>query len=279
MFHEFNDKEILKLALTHKSFDKDNNYEKLELLGDSLVEVFIELFLFEILSPYLYVNDNIEININYTNSLSKKAQKFNNKEITKIKSLLCSNNFMCKIALYLTLPYFLKLNKSTINQKIFNNFVDENNIKSILLRKLNEYDHSDSVNPKFIADLFEALIGAIYIDKGLKECFNILNKIYKPFICYCITYFEELKYSIVDEFTEYMRQEYKISPTYSKSNNDKKGQIIIHCLVNEGIFSEGSGKDLNEAKLKATENAYKKIKEAERKYEIVDVNKMLIKNA
>lgn len=45
--YEFKDIELLKTALTHSSYDKDNNYEKLEFLGDSILQIIVSEFLFK----------------------------------------------------------------------------------------------------------------------------------------------------------------------------------------------------------------------------------------
>ena len=49
----FKDKNLLIKSLTHKSFDKENNYEKLEFLGDRVLGLVISKKLIEI-----YPNEN-----------------------------------------------------------------------------------------------------------------------------------------------------------------------------------------------------------------------------
>lgn len=44
--YNFKDIELLKKAITHKSFDRKNNYERLEILGDGLLGVIITEFLY-----------------------------------------------------------------------------------------------------------------------------------------------------------------------------------------------------------------------------------------
>ncbi len=45
--YEFKNKNLLKRALTHSSKDRENNYEKLEFLGDSVLQIIISRYLFE----------------------------------------------------------------------------------------------------------------------------------------------------------------------------------------------------------------------------------------
>lgn len=42
--------------------------------------------------------------------------------------------------------------------------------------------------PKIIGDVFEAIIGAIYIDGGLKNCVDVMKPILSPLIIYIAKY-------------------------------------------------------------------------------------------
>ena len=42
--------------------------------------------------------------------------------------------------------------------------------------------------PKIIGDVFEAIIGAIYIDGGLKKCVDVMKPILSPLIIYIAKY-------------------------------------------------------------------------------------------
>ena len=75
--HSFQNKNILKEALTHSSINNKINYERLEFLGDSIISFFISEYLYE-----NYKSDNEEF-------LSKKrAQLINKKYISKISKSL-----------------------------------------------------------------------------------------------------------------------------------------------------------------------------------------------
>ena len=112
----FKNKDLLIKSLTHKSFNKDNNYEKLEFLGDRVLGLIIAKKLLEI-----YPNEKEGI-------LDKKFASLVNK-----KTCL---DIAKKIELQ---KYILTLKK--------------NNKKT-------------EIEDKLLADSCEALIGAIYLDKG-----------------------------------------------------------------------------------------------------------------
>ena len=236
IFYTFKNKNLLKQAMTHKSKDFSNskNYEKLELLGDSIVEIFISQYTFCIFSPYLFDDPNendesytekkLDTLNKYEKLIKKNAIIFNNKYMTHVKSYLCSNYFMCKLSILIGLPNYIQFNDNNINMKNqLNQFLEQKNISSFLESPLNNYISTETYQPKFIADLFEALIGAIYIDSDLKTTFEFLHLIYAPSICYSCLYLEELPFSIVADFTEKCEKELKIVPSFK---NVTKEEII-----------------------------------------------------
>ena len=119
----FKNKNLLIKSLTHKSFDKENNYEKIEFLGDRVLGLVMAKKLLEI-----YPDEREGI-------LDKKfASLVNKKTCLEIAKKIELNK------------YILTLNVK--NKKI-------------------------SVEDKVLADSCEALMGAIYLDKG----FQIVEKL------------------------------------------------------------------------------------------------------
>ena len=244
LFYSFKNIKLLEQAMTHRSKNTQfsQNYEKLELLGDSIVESFISQYTFCIFGPYLFKDDNEEYNSNKKlrkkniisineELIKKNAKEFNNKYMTHIKSYLCSNYFMCKLSLLIGLPKYIKFSENDINNK--NNlkkFFDFDNVKGLFESSLNSYISTEIFQPKFVADLFEALIGAIYVDSDLKNTYEFLHLIYGPSICYSCLYLKELPFSIVADFTERCSKEIKIVPSFK---NASKEEIIKSGFKNE----------------------------------------------
>ena len=119
---EFKNKDLLVKSLTHKSFNKDENNEKIEFLGDRVLGLVIAKKLLEI-----YPNEKEGI-------LDKKfASLVNKKTCLDIARSIDLHKYI--------LTFNIKNKKSTIEDKV-------------------------------LADSCEALIGAVYLDKG----FNIVEK-------------------------------------------------------------------------------------------------------
>ena len=120
----FKNKDLLIKSLTHKSYDKENNNEKLEFLGDRVLGLIIAKRLLEI---YPFEKEGI---------LDKKfASLVNKKTCLEIAKKLQLNNYMLTLNLS---------NKKTL------------------------------IEDKVLSDSCEALIGAIYLDKGFQTVEKVI---------------------------------------------------------------------------------------------------------
>ena len=161
----FKDNNLLVKSLTHKSFDKNNNNEKIEFLGDRVLGLVIAKKLLEI-----YPDEREGV-------LDKKFASLVNK-----KTCL-------QIAKSISLEkYILTSNPKKKNFKI---------------------------EDKVIADGCEALIGAVYLDKGLSVVENFILNLWK----------KNIKESIITQIDaktklqEFSLQKYKKLPTYKVISN------------------------------------------------------------
>ncbi len=161
----FKDKNLLVKSLTHKSFDKINNNEKIEFLGDRVLGLVIAKKLLEI-----YPEEREGI-------LDKKFASLVNK-----KTCL-------QIAKNISLGKYI-LTLSPRNKKI-------------------------KIEDKVVADCCEALIGAIYLDKGFFAVENFI----------LIHWRENIKNSIIThidaktKLQEFSLKKFKKLPTYKIISN------------------------------------------------------------
>ncbi len=108
------------------------------------------------------------------------------------------------------------------------------------------------------ADAFEALIGAVYMDKGLNECYKIFDKIVIPLVE------EEREDNFVD-YKSYLQElvqsdkrslEYRIVDEIGPSHNKT---FVTRVYMDQILMGEGSGKTKKEAEQNAAEMALKKL--------------------
>ncbi len=194
---KFKNKKLLHQSLTHKSYDKNNNNEKLEFLGDRILGFVIANRLIE-----LYPNDK-------EGALDKKLASLVNKK-------------KCfEVCEFLNLNKFIKTSTSSTNN---------NNIET-----------------KIISDACEAIIGAIFLDQGIKVVEQFILDLWSS----------ELKKSIImkidakTRLQEFSLKEFKLLPVYkliaSKGPNHKPiFKIKVKIKNSEAEFGIGSSKKIAE---------------------------------
>ena len=189
----FKDKKLLITSLTHKSFDKNFNNEKIEFLGDRVLGLVIAKKLLEI-----YPDEKEGI-------LDKKYASLVNR-----KTCL-------EIAKKLELEKFIL----TFNLKNKNNIIED----------------------KVIADSCEALIGSIYLDKGLSVVEKIILNLWSKHL-------EKSIFTEIDAKTklqEFSLKKFKKLPNYKLvSNTGPRHKPIFKVGVKlpntKYYFAEGKSK-------------------------------------
>ena len=162
---KFKNKDLLIRSLTHKSFDRSNNYEKIEFLGDRVLGLIIAKKLLEI-----YPNEKEGV-------LDKKFASLVNK-----KTCL-------SVAKKINLDKFIKTFNPS-NKKI-------------------------KIEDKIISDSCEALVGAIYLEKGLDNVENVILDLWQ----------DEIKKSVITQIDaktslqELSLKKFKKLPTYKLISN------------------------------------------------------------
>ncbi len=177
-------------CLTHKSFDKKNNYEKLEFLGDRVLGLSISKKLFEI-----FPNEEEGI-------LDKKLASLVNK------------NKCYEIGKRLKLDKIVKIGNLRLKNQI--------------------------VEKKIVSDACEALIGAIYLDKGFDFVEKFVLKNWNKDI-------NDKSIIIVDAKTklqEFSLKKYKLLPTYkfiSDTGPKHKPSFKVAVKLKNTVFVEAEG--------------------------------------
>ncbi len=196
----FRNKELLIRSLTHKSYDKENNFEKIEFLGDRVLGLIIAKKLLEI-----YPNEKEGI-------LDKKFASLVNK-----KTCL-------EIAKKLDLEKYIL----TFNKKNKKNIIEE----------------------KVLADSCEALIGSIYLDKGIEVVEKIVINLWS----------NHIKKSVITQIDaktklqEFSLKKFKKLPIYKIiSNTGPRHKPLFKVavkLINTKFFI-GEGKSKKDAQQNA----------------------------
>ncbi|WP_434414542.1 ribonuclease III [symbiont of Argiope bruennichi] len=184
--------------------DKIESYQRLEFLGDSILNFCITLYLY------------------------KKYPDISEGSMSKIRSKLVQTKTIGFISHKLDFGNWIKLGKGERDPL-------HNSIKNL-------------------ADVFEALIAAIYLSSGLNKVIQFLKNHY--FINLYYLDFEEIE-DYKTRLQEYLQSFSLPGVDYIYPNKDLTNQKIFRTFViwNKNKISEGTGKNKKEAEQKAAKNA------------------------
>jgi|TARA_B110000114_G_scaffold3406_1_gene3449 ribonuclease-3 len=190
---KFTDQKVLIKSLTHKSYDSENNNEKIEFLGDRVLGLIIAKKLLEI---YPEEKEGI-LDKKFASLVNKKKCLEIAKKIELEKYILVSN---------------------PKNKKIV-------------------------IEDKVIADCLEALIGAIYLDKGLNFTEKLILNLWSEHITASVITQIDAK----TKLQEHSLKIFKILPTYKLiSNTGPRHKPLFKVAVklkNSDFFTaEGNSK-------------------------------------
>ncbi len=216
--YTFQDQKNLQKALTHKSVlmatERNFNNEKLEFLGDAVVDLIFSEWLYE-----LFLDED-------EGTLSKK------------RASLVNENVLSDVALELKLDHYLILGKGEIK--------------------------SDGArNPRILASVFEALMGAIFLESGYEAARDVCRRFF-------IGRIESLNSEIPFEkdfktrIQEIYQKQHKRVPKYQLI--DEVGPphdriFVVELVFDESVISRAQGKSKKEAEQRAAEEALKVINE------------------
>ncbi|MBN2039482.1 MAG: ribonuclease III [Spirochaetes bacterium] len=209
---KFKDKSLLNRALTHRSFVNEyrsglRDNERLEFLGDSVLAVVINEYLF------------------------KRYEDYPEGNLAKIKSAVVSETTLAKVAAEINLGSFLLMGKG-------------------------EERCGGRERASILANTFEAVIGAIYLDSGLKESKRYILSLLKSHIERIdkLSYLRDPKTAL----QEYVQGKFKERPVYEvidESGPDHNKQFTVKLVIKGEEISQGTGS----SKRKAEMDAAKKI--------------------
>jgi len=157
--------------------------------------------------------------------------------------------------------YLTALRANLVNTVALSELAKKLNLGSILFLSRGEEDSGGRTNPSLLADTVEAIIGAIFIDRGLPDAEefikeNLVSEVEKKVA-------EPLK-DPKSRLQEYVQSLGFATPKYKvaeESGPDHDKKFIIDVIVNETSWGTGEGKSKGSAEQAAAGQALaKKVK-------------------
>ena len=212
---KFKDKKLLKQAFTHRSYLNENpslaleQNERLEFLGDAILELAITEFLY------------------------KKYPKKTEGEMTALRAALVNSITLSEVASGLNIGDLMLLSKGEAKS----------------LGKARQY---------ILANAFEALIGAVYLEHGYEKTFGFLEKTLFGKIEEVIE--KKLWIDAKSLFQEKAQEIESVTPSYkvlSESGPDHEKVFVMGVFLGNELVAEGKGASKQEAEQDAARNGLK----------------------
>lgn len=209
---QFANKKILQEAFTHRSYLNENpewvgnHNERLEFLGDAVIEI--------IVTEHLFLN------------FPDKAEG----ELTSFRAALVNANMLSEIAQELGLNDYLLLSRGEARD----------------LGRARQY---------ILANTFEALVGAIYLDRGYETAKEFIRKNVLTKVEDVIS--KKLFSDPKSLFQERAQETVGITPTYEVIKEwgpDHNKHFIVGVYLGKELVAEGEGPSKQEAQLHAAES-------------------------
>lgn len=209
----FTNPELLKTAFTHRSFVNENrriakeHNERLEFLGDAVLELVITDFLFH------------------------KYPERPEGELTAFRAAL-------------------------VNTQSIGDAANELSMNDYMLLSRGEAKDTGRARQYILANAFEALIGAVYLDQGYEAAHKLIDTMLFHKIDHIVE--KRLWQDAKSYFQEKAQEEVSITPSYELvdqvgPDHDKK--FIVAALLGSDTIAQGEGRSKQEAEQAAARKA------------------------
>lgn len=213
-YFQFKNKKLLKIALTHRSVLNEKKHlssnERLEFLGDAVLEL--------VISDYLF----------------KKYQKEDEGKLTHRRAQIVQTKTLSYVARQLKLDQYIFLSKG-------------------------ESQSGGQKNTSILADCFEAIIGAIYLDQGLDKVTQFIHQyLLKPLP-------KILKSVSVTDYKSLLQEKwqklYQTAPSYKLLHTkgpEHNKVFTVAVFLNKKLIAKGTGASKQKAQIQAAAMALEK---------------------
>jgi len=168
--------------------------------------------------------------------------------------------------LYPDLPegHLSKIRAGQVNEKNLSSLSRHLGLGIYLLIGKGEERTGGREKPSILADTFEAVLGAIYLDGGFKAALAFINRLFQPQFEKGTT-FSSRDYKTL--LQEYCQGRMKTVPDYKvfrEEGPDHKKIFFVEVIIQGQVISIGKGKTKKAAQQKAAEKALVQLEKASR---------------
>ena len=210
--YKFKDKKLIIEALTHKSYKQPYDNERLEFLGDAVLDLVVGEYLF------------------------KKFRKSDEGKLSKIRASLVNETGFHKLAKALNLGDYILLSNA-------------------------EQNNGGREKSSLLSNAFEAIMGAIYLEAGLKEVerisITLIEKNHKEISLDSL--FSDFKTSL----QELTQARFGVTPEYkvmASRGPDHQKEFEVAVFIEDKEYARASGKSKKIAQQESAKIALEALK-------------------
>lgn len=214
----FTDPGLLDLALTHRSFASENavdgTNERLEFLGDAILNLCVTDFIFAKFPLYL------------------------EGDLAKLRASMVSEPALAEVATELDLGEDIRLGRG-------------------------ERLSGGHQKPSIMADTLEAVIGAVYLDRGIEEVRRVVHRLFRTRIEAAVG--KEVPKDAKTRLQELVTRQYGNLPRYRTVGHgpDHAKRFRADVYVNDRLCGRGEGRSKKEAEQSAASHALEQLAQTE----------------
>lgn len=206
--YSFSDGKLLRCAFMHSSADMGESYERLEFLGDAVLELAVsELIFFE-------------------------KPSFTEGEMTKSRAAVVNEAMLVAVARELELGAYIVLGKG-------------------------EQHSGGAGKPSILADVVEAMIGAVYIDGGFEQAKLLVQRLLSSAVKSVLSGggLKDYKTRLQEHYHKQGISDIKYSVYKEEGPPHDKTFYVKLCVAGE-VVSEGNGPSKKTAEQRAAKQAF-----------------------
>jgi len=149
---------------------------------------------------------------------------------------------------------------SLVNSMMLSEIAKKIDLENYLyLSKGESKDKNSKARGYILANAFEALIGAIYLDQGYEAAKDFIHKFLLPELPHILS--EHLYIDPKSKFQEIAQEKMGITPTYkviSETGPDHSKEFVIGVYLEDELIASGKGTSKQEAQVMAATEGLKK---------------------
>lgn len=207
--YAFKDNALRQRAFIHSSADVSESYERLEFLGDAVLELTISEYIFE----------------------NKPA--FTEGEMTKTRAALVNESALVEVARELGISEYVILGRG-------------------------ERNSGGADKPSILADIVEALIGAVYVDGGFEEARTLVHRLLGDSIDIVLSGgggYRDYKTRLQEQYHKQGTSDIRYT-VYKEEGPPHDKVFFVKLLINGTEVASGKGRSKKNAEQKAAKDAF-----------------------